>query len=403
MNLFKFAFRNVFRNRKRSFLTATAIFFGALISAFAIGFINGMVDELLTSFEDYQTGKLKVVTTGYARHFRFMPVDQAVVPAESWSAKIAGVPGVAEVEQRIPFGILMGREDDTVNAVGVGVDLEKTRYDLKSKLVEGQLGEGGIYIGVGLARRLQVKLGDDLLMATKTYAGGLNGIKLPIQGIFSYSIGLFDRKFFFISLSDARRLLKMPATAASEILIFTDTRANAAEVKKGVASVLPADRTQIMTPSEQVGTYYDLMGAAKYIYYLIVAFILFLASFVIINTMMMAIFERVQEIGTLKSMGMTDRQIFWNFTLEGAVIGSLGGVSGGVVGYALVSYFAKTGMRFEGMQNMDMPISVIIHPSMGIDVLIIAVALAVVISSVSAMIPARHTNKFTPAEALRKI
>lgn len=403
MNLFNFAFRNVFRNRRRSLLTAISIFFGALIAAFAIGFINGLVDEMLKGFRDYQTGNLKVVTTGYARHFRFMPVDQAIVPAESWSAKIAGIPGVTDVEQRIPFGILMGREDDTVNAIGVGVDLEKTRYDMKSKLVEGQLGEGGIYIGVNLAKRLQVKLGDDLLIATKTFAGGLNGIKLPIKGIFSYSIGMFDRQFFFISLTDARRLLKMPGTTASEILVYTDPKAKVSDVKSAIASALPADRVKIMTPSEQVGTYYDLMGAAKYIYYMFTAFILFLASFVIINTMMMAIFERVQEIGTLKSMGMTDRQIFWNFTLEGAIIGSLGGILGGVLGYVLVVYFAVKGMRFEGMENMDMPISVIIYPSMGIEVLIIAVLMAVVISSVSAMIPARHTNKFTPAEALRKI
>lgn len=403
MMILRFAFRNVFRNRRRSLLTATSIFFGALISAFAIGFINGMMDEMSRNFVNFQTGNLKVVTPEYGKMFRFMPVDKAVVPADEWSAKIKALPGVTGVEERIPFGILMGKEDDSVNAVGVGTDLRTSRYELASKIVEGSLTEGGIYIGVNLAKRLRVKLGDDLLIATKTYAEGLNGIKLRVTGIFSFGIGVFDRQFFFINMADARRLLKVPGTAASELLVFTDRKAKPADVKKSILSALPPGAATVMTPSEQVGTYYDFLDSARYIYYMIAAFILFLASFIIINTMMMAIFERIQEIGTLKSMGMTDRQIFWNFTLEGAIIGSLGGIFGGAIGYALVVYFAVKGIHFEGLQNMDMPISVVIYPSMGIDVLVLTIVMAVIISSVSAMIPARHSKQFSPAEALRRI
>jgi ABC-type lipoprotein release transport system permease subunit len=120
--------------------------------------------------------------------------------------------------------------------------------------------------------------------------------------------------------------------------------------------------------------------------------------------MMMAVFERLQEIGTLKELGFTDREIFYNFTLEGAIIGTVGGVLGAVIGYIILQYLHSTGINFQEMtKSLNFPIEYIIKPSVDISVILVTVIIAIVISSFSAMLPAHYARKLMPAEALKKI
>lgn len=398
----KFAWRNVVRNKKRSILTATSLFVAAVITAFAIGFINGMVDEVLSNYVNYQTGNLKVISQGYSRYERFYPVDEYFTPDGAFLSNISRLKGVAGVEERVRFGMLLGHGEESAQSIGIGAELLSPRLSISNNLLEGSMKSEGIYIGVDLAKKIGVKLGDELLLwAPKTADGGQNGIKARVNGIFRFGIGMFDRQFFFLSLPEAKKLLRLRGNT-TELLVFTKRGASIDGLKQRILSSLP-EGAVVKTPSEQVGSMYDLMAAAKYIYYLIAALIVFLASFVIVNTMMMAIFERIREIGTLKAMGMTDREIFWNFTLEGAMIGSLGGISGGIVGYILVLYFSVQGINMSAMEALDLPFKFQIYPSVSVMVLIITIFLAIVISALSAMWPARTAKKLTPAEALRKI
>lgn len=401
--LFKFAYRNVLRNKKRSLLTAVSIFFAALISAFAIGFVNGLISNFVGNSINYQTGNLKVTTQGYVQLKRFMPVDEVLAEADRIGGQIAALPGVDSVEKRIPFGILLGKDDQSVAAVGMGLDLENSRFGLKDMLKTGTLDKtGGIYIGTGLAAKLGVKMGEELLLATKTSEGGLNGIKLQVKGLISTGIGMFDRQFFFISLNDAARLLKIKS-GSTELLVFTKKDADANRLKREVQKLLPAG-IAVQTPSEQMGSFFDLILATKYIYYFIDLLILFLASFVIVNTMMMSVFERMWEIGTLKALGMTDQEIFLNFTFEGMIIGGMGGVAGGILGYILVIYLSFKGIDYSSsLGSLDFPMKMIIYPSIGLESLIATIIMAVAISTLSAMIPARHARKLMPAEAIRKL
>lgn len=398
----KFAWRNVIRNRKRTILTATSLFVAAVVSAFAIGFVNGMVDDVLGNYVNFQTGNLKIQSKGYARYERFYPVDEYVTLEPEVLSNILKLPGVAGMEERVRFGMLLGYGEESTAAVGIGMDLLSPRIGISNNLVAGSMKPEGIYIGEELARKIGVKLGDELLLlAPKTADGGQNGIKAKVNGIFRYGIGMFDRQFFFLSLPEAKKLNRL-RNNSTEILIFAKRGASIDRLKGRIGKMIPGDAV-VKTPSEQVGSMYDLMSAAKYIYYLIVALILFLASFVIVNTMMMAIFERMREIGTLKAMGMTDREIFWNFTLEGAMIGSLGGVSGGILGYLLVIYFSVKGINMSAVQQLDLPFKFQIYPSISVMVLFMTIAISILISALAAMWPARTAKKLTPVEALRKI
>lgn len=399
--IFKFAFRNVLRNRRRSFLTALAIFFAAMIVGLAQGWINGMIDLFMENYIIYQTGNMCITTEEYQERERFIPVDTLLLDSEKIKSDVQTIEGVSGIEERVRFGILLGHQDTTVSALGIGVDSEKTVLKIKDKLIEGKVNGEGIYIGKDLAKQLKVKLGDELLLATKTSEGGLNGIKLPVQGIFNFGITTYNKKMFFIPLKEAKRLLKI-YQGSTELYVFTNEEKLTDPVAARIKNSLPSDAT-VMTYKQQLGSLYTTMASMRIIYIFVEALILFLASFIVINTMMMAIFERLHEIGTLKAIGMTDKELFLNFTLEGAIIGAAGGIPGAMIGYGIIAILSVTGVNLESsLSSLDMPIEYILHPTLSMVVLLTAMLLSIVVPALAAMIPARYAKKLAPAEALRK-
>ncbi len=402
MNLLVFAFRNVFRNKKRSFLTGLSIFIAAIIAASSDGWVHGVMDNVWNSYVKYQTGDVRIVTGGFYKRERFLPVDELIKEPEFLEKKISKIPEVTSIEQRIRFGILLAKGDQTIAAVGEGIELKNSRLDLKHFIIKGDIVAHGIYIGDILAGNLNVKMGEKLLIATKTSEGGLNGIKLPIAGIFHFGVTEMDRDFFFVDISDARKLLKT-GDEVSEIYVFTKKNEYSDKAADRIRKIIPAGYLALSYP-QQLGSFYDALKLTENIMIFFEALIMFLASFVIINTMMMAVFERMVEIGTLKALGMTDRELFINFVFEGGIIGTIGGIAGGSTGYVLVLIFSITGLDISAlMDKVDIPLDNMIFPSANIFVLVFTIILSVIISSLASMIPAYRARKLTPSDALKKI
>jgi putative ABC transport system permease protein len=400
--MWKLAIKNLKRNKKRSFLTILSVFSAALIVGLAQGWISGLMDFYIDMFIKNQTGLVRIASDEFIKRERFMPVEENIQDADILVDELKKIPGVTTVEPRVRFGILLSNGENTIESLGVGLNLAENRYNLKEKMVEGSLGNSGIYIGQGLAKRLGIKQGQDLLIASKTAQGGLNGIKLRVEGIFKLGNSFFDRKFFFISLIDARRLLKMH-NGATEILVYGNDREKVDLLMESIMKVIPAGvRAQAYT--EQIGALYGMLKGMKFMFVFFGGLILFLASFVIVNTMMMNIFERIRELGTMKALGMTDREVFWSLTLEGAIMGAIGGVLGAVIGYLSLAVINLTGgVNLETMmKSIEMPFDYIMYPSLNFLSLLGAVVLCIIVPAIAAMIPARYSNKLMPADALRK-
>ncbi|NPU99938.1 MAG: ABC transporter permease [Brevinematales bacterium] len=397
----KYAFRNVLRNKKRSFLTILAIFFAAFIVMMSQGMISGMLDYFVKNFVNFQTGNVRITTEEFVKRERFMPVDSLVYGSDELIQKIYAIEGVDHVNERIRFGLLLSYHDNTVESMGMGINLLTNEFKLGEKLVEGKLEDSGVYIGVGLAKKLGVGMGEEILMATKTSEGGLNAIKLPVTGIFKTTIDMFDANVFFLSSVDAKRLLKVFG-ATTEIYVFTKKTDMTEKVQAEIKKILPPG-VVALNYKESIGPLYSLLEQMRIIFVFAEAIILFLASFVIINTMMMAIFERMQEIGTLKAMGMTQRDLFNNFTLEGAYMGLIGGILGTIVGFIAISIIGTVGLDMGDVyKGMEFPIESVLRVDAKWTDFVVSLMVSIFIPPLAAMIPARFAGRLTPAEALRK-
>lgn len=398
--IFKFAFRNVLRNRKRSFLTALTIFFAAIVVGFSQSWVSGLLNVYIENFTRFQTGHVRITTEEFVKREKFMPVDEFIWKPQQIINRIESMDNVLSVRERIRFSILLGKGDLTTDAVGMGINLKDNEFKLSEKIITGSFKDSGMYVGYRLARKLNIAPGDELLLATRTSEGGLNGIKLKVRGIFKLGM-MYDKNFFFVGLQDARNLLKM-GDGITEILVYAGDIKYTDALEAAISEILPSGITA-ESYKELLGAYFETLEATKSIYLFVEAIILFLASFVIINTMMMAIFERMREIGTMKALGMTDRELFINFTIEGAMLGAAGGILGAAVGFVIITYLSKTGIDMTTqLEGLDMPFEYIIRPLIRPLDLIIAVGLSIVVPALAAMIPARHARRLMPAEALRK-
>ncbi|MDH4200515.1 MAG: FtsX-like permease family protein [Spirochaetia bacterium] len=396
----KFAFRNLMRNKKRTFVSALSVFFAAALVGFAYGWINGVLGLYSDGFIKYQTANLRITTETFEAREKFMPVDEIIPNADELIKKIKDISGVSSVEKRVRFGILLGKDDVTVSAAGMGLDLENNSFDLKKKLIEGNITSHGIYLGYRLARQLRLKTGEEILLAAKTSEGGLNGIKLKVAGIFKMKMASFDKHFFFLNFADASRLLKIHK-GSPEIYVFTENIENTENLQAQIKPLLSSGLV-VRTFIEQMGGMYEMLKMMKFVYLIIEVAILALACFVIINTMIMAIFERMREIGTLKALGFTENNLFWIFTTEGALIGVFGGIPGAILGFVIIFIMTKTGVNLENMlSNVEMPIEYIVRPQLGITDILGILNLAILVPVLASMLPARYIKKYLPSEALR--
>ncbi len=399
--MFKFALRNVKRNKKRSFLTALSIFFGAMIGTLAFGMFGGIIQTYTYGYIKNQTGNVRIVTENYIKRERFLPVDEIVVNSDELIPLLKAMPEVKAVEERIQFGLILGKGENSAAAMGIGTDLLHTQLGLQAKLTNGKLEESGLYLGRELAKSLGANLGDEILLATQTASGGLNGIKLQVKGILAFNVGRMDKKVFMVGAQDAKKLLKIQK-GTTALYVYTHDIDQTDPLVQKIKPLL-APGTVAQSFKEQMGTFYQMFEMIKYFFALFVMGILFLASFVMINTMMMAIFERMHEIGTLKAMGMKDSDLFINFTLEGSILGMIGGVLGTLVGAVWVLLMSQNGLDLSSaMSTTDFPIDFIVKPKIQIGNIITTLILSIITPAIAAMIPAKYARKLTPVDALRQ-
>ncbi|MES0491617.1 MAG: FtsX-like permease family protein [Leptospirales bacterium] len=399
--ILKFAFRNIFRNKKRTIVSALSVFFGALFVGLAYGYVNGMMDMMLSSFVRYQTGHVRVTTEEFIGREKFMPVDELVPGSNNLIQDIEKVEGVESVEKRIKFGILLFKDNAPVPVLGVAVDIDNNKLNLREKVIEGSLDEPGIYISNRLAEKLDKKLGDDLLIATQTSMGGLNGLKLPIKAIIETKVIDYDERFLYLPMKEAERLLKLGGNA-TEILVYGNTDEEATKEVKEKISLMLQDGVTAKTYIEQMGGLYGYIDTAKMIYLVIEFAILFLACIVIINTMLMAIFERMREIGTMKALGFSEKQLFRMFTTEGALIGVIGGIPGVIIGWLLIYVLSITGIDLgDAMKGVGYPMEYILYPHVNPTDLIAVIFLALIVPILASMLPSRYIKRYLPADALR--
>jgi putative ABC transport system permease protein len=417
--LWNLAKKNLSRSRIRTSISIIAIAFAIFAVVFVRGLINGVLESFFENHIHYKAGHIRVIDKEYTLKERLMSLNYTLdgFNGEGYpemSEKIKSVEGVEQVVPRLKFGALVSLEDELVGMLGWGVDpAEEIEFiGIDKRIIEGRMVQEGnkeIVMGAGLLKKIGREVGEKVTILYTTPFGSFKGSTFQIVGKYQSDIQALNDRLFFLPLDQAQRILEMPGEV-TELLLITSNYDKADLLLPGLNELFSREDVSgkyTVQPWDKGYDLVELFDIAITMYNAIYIFIIVLACFVLVNTLIMIVNERTREIGMMSALGLKGREILVLFTMEGAMIGVIGSALGTVLGGILTRIFSVVGIdysaAFEGMESTDLLMSPIYYTVFSLENLIFCFTLGVVIVTIACIIPARKAASLEPTEALRKI
>jgi putative ABC transport system permease protein len=294
-----------------------------------------------------------------------------------------------------------GAEDSRVRGIAYDGELDPKVFPRDAWSIQGAWPAPGaleVTVGSGLARLLKIAVGDDVVVEARTVDGAMNALTYKVAGIVQTENLQLDNLGLWVEKQTASDLLQLQGRV-THIAI----RLHHGEPEDAIGKI-QAPGWVAHTVREECADLLAVNSIRRVAIEILVIVIMLIAALGIFNTVMMAAYERVREIGTLLALGMRKSQVGQMFMLEGAVLGVIAGVTGAVIGSIGVLYFQVHGIDFGsamGNAAKDMPISTIVYLKFSWGATLGALGFSAVIAELASFLPARFAANLIPADAVR--
>ena len=399
--IFKLAWRNVWRHRTRTFLLMFVVAYAALFSVFYWGFLDGFGESLIYAQARYILAPVRVANKTWLED----PDPQNALLTLGFSNRLLEVNGVRAVVPRLEFPALLRSAyvSEGAQVRGVVPEAEAQVSKLPSKLQTGRMlrAAGEIVLGFELAKRLDVRLGERVVLDASALAGPqAKGLRLV--GLVNAGIPTLDQNLVLIHIIDARALT---GTKTATTLELDVARGQESAVAKVVNGVLPSG-LQAQGIWEMADVLRKDMDAHRGSGMFLAGFFALLAALAVTSTVLVSVIERTRELGMLQALGLAPGALAFMVTLEAMVATALGSVVGLVLGYGLLvwlntsnilgPYFIAVASGFSSF-GLTEEIYTAIRP-----IYILYALIPVALSAVFAvLIPAQRVRQLEPVEAMR--
>ena len=340
---FKMAFRDLGRNKRRSFLSALAVALGSTLLLFIAATLRGEMRGAMQNSIRLQTGHLQIRATSYDESKISLAWEDLIDNPDQVIEQIKSLPQVRSATPRlVASGILsLGDQSRGLSVVGFDPDAEANQVFRNGVLMGDFLtadDREGILIGKPLADKFGLIVGDKVNLLINTSDGSVDEQSLTIRGIYSTNTPVYDENTIFMPLMKAQSFARAENHAS---LIFVMLQGQ--EQAQAVADALASSNYQIKTwmqMNELTVQLEEFANAYMYVFYLI---ILGITATVVTNTLVMAVYERTREIGILATIGMKGRRIMSQFLAEATLLATGGVIGGLILGSLLSLYIGRVG------------------------------------------------------------
>ena len=410
-NSLKIALRNLLRYRRRTFFTLGLIAVGMIFVLVFVSVTAWFKDMMVRNITDSYLGHIQIHAKGYVDSIDMLPLQLNLPPEQVVMIEQALKENTAieAYTERIKFGGAFSNFEQTTNIRINGVDPEaeiQTEPLLLPRLINGERGaislsRGKILVPELLAQGLGVKVGDTVVVVATNRDGSVNGKTFVIGGILSSATGPGGRDGY-IHIDDARDLLRMTEPEVSEIAIRIKNLSDLQRVSGALQSKLIATEGlkdieihtwEKLSPFATVAQMIDVM--TFFLKLMLVSVVLI----GIMNVMIMAVYERIREIGTIAAMGTPPRRILYLFLYEGLMLGTLGALFGTAVGVALILALNSFQITFSFGQQTGL----LLAPTIAFSQVVLICLLVVGVSLVATLQPAWKASQMEPIDALRHV
>ena len=408
MKLVNIAWRNVFRHTRRTIITAAAISVGLSSMIFMNTMMNGADKMASRNIIDFETSHIEIFAAGYYREEGVFPLDTILENPVLVADKIKEVPGIKGITPRVKFQASISNGIDELPVLGMGVDIENENriFRIDESVVAGNYlkREGDVLIGENLASDMELEVGSYLTIITKDKNGTYNAYDLTVSGIINTGHPLFDRNMAIMPITQAQDLLAL-GTGVTELCIRANNENKLEPLKERMSQALGSDY-EVLTWKEMNAAIFEISGFKRAGQFMIALVVVIIAAVGIVNTMLMAVMERIPEIGTLKAMGFSNTGIVKMFIYEGGIIGIFGSLLGCLLGFIISLYLVHVGLDFSRVfENMDIvyPMEFIIKGEIDYVNLLYVFLFGVFVSILVTLWPVRRATKLEAVDALRHV
>jgi len=415
-NIFKIAIRNLFRYKRRTLMTSLLIIFGVVLVIVFSGVSVSFKSMMIGSITDSMLGHLQIHKKGYVSSIDNLPLhlnidEKGIIQLDKIFEKHSDV--IEAYSYRIKFGAMLSNFMETTNIRLTAVQPQMENA-ASPRLVERILGDvqdprkfieqGKIIIPESLSKGLKLNPGDEVVLVANNKDGSVNGLSLTVSHIIEGLLGPSGRDGF-IHIDDAKILLRIYDNEINEVAIRLKNLDKLGSVNKILADELSQFKNKQNNPVFELHTWADLSPfatIAAIVDLLIITVKIVLIAIVLIsilNIMMMSVYERVSEIGTISAIGTLPSKVLWLFMAEGFSLGIISTIIGNVIGVLalLLINIANIRFSFGRMKN------ILLETSISSSELISVSLIVIIIAVISSLQPALKASKMQPVDALRHV
>jgi putative ABC transport system permease protein len=395
----KVAWRHALRDRRRSLgvVVAMALSIAALTAALAL--LIGMRRMFMELAFD-TVGHVTVEREGYRERAAMLPVDLAIDDPAPLLDALRRRPDVAGATVELVCGARLLNGERSAEAMVRGIDLGDEGWNRRYRqaIVEGAFptGDGSVILGRGLARYLALSVGDRLTLLAYNPNGGLNAVSVILAGVFATDRTEENEDLSLASLDTVRRLLQVQSSATAVLVRLRD----ADDTARVVAELGGPLATRHLAAHAWRDVYAEIAAGLVWVNIVIVVLFSIIVGVVvsgIANTHLIAVFERVRTLGTMRAIGMSRWGIAGVVVAETGLTGLLGSIVGVALGALVVALAGRRGIDM-GPQ-LD-GIARVIRPAFTAEIGLFCLVIGVCVSALAAVYPAWLAGKMKPIEAL---
>ena len=409
---FRLGWRNLKRNRRRTWITASTVALAVLLLQFSTALLIGVEQQSFDNLINYQTGHAKIYADGYFEERDEFPLDYTFEDGGGLQADIEAIPGVAAATPRLTFQAQLSNGMDQIPCLGVGIRIQGSDSDvfrIPQSVVDGEYladDDEGILLGSGIAEIFEVGAGDWLTVLAKTQYGAYEALDLPIVGLIGTGNPLIDRNSFLVPLPTAQYILDMEGAATEMAVRFSATAREAGTLERLESTIEASGAFDVKGWREMESDFMALVQAKRMGQVIFLGIFLILAVVGITNTILMAAYERTREIGMLMAIGLRGTGIRRLFLVEGALTGLIGGAIGSLIALGLIVWLASVGIDFAALYgDMDIgyPVKDTLYPALNVPVLALGWLFTGFLAAIASLYPAARASHSRPVEALRHV
>jgi ABC-type lipoprotein release transport system permease subunit len=336
---FKLAWRNLWRNRRRTIIAISSIVFSVLLASWMRSMQEGSYDSMIENSVKFYSGYLQVQDTAY---WEERTLDNSFEAQPELIQKIRQVKDVSMVSNRVESFALAANHLKSKPAMVMGIEPETENQitGISKKIKEGVFlknGDKGAVLGKGLAEYLNLKVGDTLVMISQGYHGLSASGLFEIKGIMSHPVSEFDKRLVYLDIETAREFYSADQLSTS-LVIMTDNHNRVNHLKHKIEQITGA-QNKVMTWNEMQPEIEQLIESDRGSGIIMLGILYMVIAFGMFSVVLMMVKERSREFAVVHAVGMQKNKLSVVVFFETIFIGLIGCSIGLIISYVFCLYF----------------------------------------------------------------